>query len=157
MAIKIQINSIDDIFNDNSFDFAHFQTAPEIVKTGKISEVLNGKPNVLVQILKEPIAAKGPRLSCEITIPGRFLVLTPFSDIVAVSKKIANNEERKRLKLLIESIKPKNFGIIVRTAAEGKLVADLHEELGFMMGKWNDLFSLLKYKFSESFKKIQWL
>ena len=74
--------------SENGFDFTKFEVEPEIVKTGKINEVLSGKPNVLVQILKEPIAAKGPRLSCEISLPGRFIVLTPFNDIVAVSKKI---------------------------------------------------------------------
>lgn len=72
---------------NNQFDFAKFQSAPEIVKTGKISEVLSGKPHILVQILKEPIAAKGPRLTCEISLAGRFVVLTPFNEIVAVSKK----------------------------------------------------------------------
>ena len=66
------------------FNFANFQVEPEIIKTGKINEVLSGKPNILVQILKEPIAAKGPRLSCEISLPGRFVVITPFNDIVAV-------------------------------------------------------------------------
>ena len=77
--------------NDKSaevFDFGQFQVEPEIIKTGKINEVLSGKPNILVQILKEPIANKGPRLSCEISLPGRFVVLTPFNDIVAVSRKI---------------------------------------------------------------------
>lgn len=117
-----------------------FQLEPEIIKTGKIDQVLGKRQQVLVQILKEPISTKGPRLSCEITIPGRFLVLTPFTDIIAVSKKIANPDERKRLKTLIESIRPKNFGVIVRTAAEGKKVADLHEELTLMMQKWEEMF-----------------
>jgi ribonuclease G len=120
-----------------------FKMEPEIVKTGKIDEVLSRRQPILVQILKEPISTKGPRLSCEITIPGRFLVLTPFNDVVAVSKKISNSEERKRLKVLIESIKPKNFGVIVRTAAEGKNAADLHEELRHMMDKWQDIFEQL--------------
>ena len=113
----------------NGFDFSKFQTEPEIIKTGKINEVLNGKPNVLVQILKEPIAAKGPRLSCEISLPGRFVVVTPFNEIVAVSKKIHSGEERKRLHKIVEAIRPKNFGIIVRTAAEGKSTAELHQDL----------------------------
>jgi ribonuclease G len=139
--IKFTRNAVNGTQNTPGLD--HFVPEPEILKTGRVDQVLAKRDLVLVQVLKEPISTKGPRLSCEITIPGRFLVLTPFSDVVAVSKKIANNEERKRLKLLIESIKPKNFGIIVRTAAEGKLVADLHEELGFMLGKWNDLFSSL--------------
>ena len=110
------------------FDFSQFQTESEIVKTGKINEVLGQKPNILVQILKEPIAAKGPRLSCEISLPGRFVVVTPFNDIIAVSRKIHSSEERKRLHKIVESIKPKNFGVIVRTAAEGKNTAELHEE-----------------------------
>lgn len=121
-----------------------FVLEPEIIKTGKIDQVLNRRQKILVQILKEPISTKGPRLSCEITIPGRFLVLTPFSDIVAVSKKIGNSEERKRLQNLVESIRPKNFGIIVRTAAEGKKVADLHEELTLMMQKWEGMYEQLQ-------------
>ncbi len=122
----------------------NFKIEPEIIKTGKIDQVLNKRQPILIQILKEPISTKGPRLSCEITIPGRYLVLTPFNDVVAVSKKIGNGDERKRLKSLIESIKPKNFGVIVRTAAEGKKVQDLHEELALMMGKWEDIFNQLK-------------
>src|SRR3982750_3283280 len=114
---------------ETGFDFGQFQVEPEIIKTGKINEVLGGKPNILVQILKEPIAAKGPRLSCELSLPGRFIVLTPFNDIVAVSRKIHSSDERKRLQRMVESIKPKNFGVIVRTAAEGKNTAELHEDL----------------------------
>lgn len=121
-----------------------FKIEPEIIKTGKIDQVLTRRQPLLVQILKEPISTKGPRLSCEITIPGRFLVLTPFSDVVAVSKKISNSDERKRLKSLIESIKPRNFGVIVRTAAEGKKVQDLHEELALMISKWEEIFNQLK-------------
>src|SRR6201991_2327796 len=101
-------------------DFGEFDNEAEIIKTGKINEVLGGKPNILGQILKEPIAAKGPRLSCELSLPGRFVVLTPFNEIVAVSKKIHSSEERKRLHKIVEAIRPKNFGVIVRTAAEGK-------------------------------------
>jgi ribonuclease G len=130
--------------NDNSFDFSKFQAAAEIIKTGKISEVLNGKPNVLVQILKEPIAAKGPRLTCEISLAGRFVVLTPFNEIVAVSKKIHSGEERKRLQKMMESIRPKNFGVIVRTAAEGKSTAELHEDLLTLVENWKNIQHNLK-------------
>jgi ribonuclease G len=126
------------------YDFAKFQIEPEIVKTGKINEVLNGKPNVLVQILKEPIAAKGPRLSCEISLPGRFVVVTPFNEIVAVSKKIHSSEERKRLHKIVEAIRPKNFGVIVRTAAEGKKTAELHEDLSTLVETWNNIQKNLK-------------
>jgi ribonuclease G len=121
------------------YDFSRFQIEPEIIKTGKINEVLNGKPNILVQILKEPIAAKGPRLSCEISLPGRFVVLTPFNDMVAVSKKIHTSDERRRLQKIIEAIKPKNFGVIVRTAAEGKNTAELHEDLNQLVDKWKQI------------------
>jgi ribonuclease G len=133
--------------NDKSesiFDFSKFEIEPEIVKTGKINEVLSGKPNVLVQILKEPIAAKGPRLSCEISLPGRFVVLTPFNDIVAVSKKIHSSEERKRLQKIVEAIKTKNFGVIVRTAAEGKNTAELHEDLTALVNTWKSIQKNLK-------------
>jgi ribonuclease G len=122
-----------------SFKLDQLSFEPEIIKTGRIDHVLDKKQPILVQVLKEPISTKGPRLSCEITLPGRHLVLTPFSNVVAVSKKISNAEERKRLKILAESIRPKNFGLIVRTAAEGKKVADLHEELSFMLKKWEEI------------------
>ena len=127
----------------NTHKLDQFTFEDEIIKTGKIDQVLNKKQPVLVQILKEPISTKGPRLSCEITIPGRYLVLSPFSNVVAVSKKIGNADERKRLQRLVESIRPKNFGVIVRTAAEGKKVADLHEELDMMMKKWEQVHSQL--------------
>lgn len=121
----------------------NFQFEPEIIKTGKVDQVLNKRQPILVQVLKEPISTKGPRLSCEITIPGRFMVITPFSNVVAVSKKVTNSEERKRLQVLVESIRPKNFGIIVRTAAEGKKVADLHEELRGLTSKWDQIHAQL--------------
>ena len=128
----------------NAHSLENFKIEPEIIKTGKIDQVLNRRQPILVQILKEPISTKGPRLSCEVTLPGRFLVLTPFNDVVAVSKKIGNSDERKRLKSLIESIKPRNFGVIVRTAAEGKKVQDLHEELALMMSKWEEIYKQLR-------------
>ncbi len=130
--------------SENGFDFSGFKVEPEIIKTGKINEVLNGKPNILVQILKEPIAAKGPRLSCEISLPGRFVVITPFNDIVAVSRKIHSSEERKRLQRIIEAIKPGNFGVIVRTAAEGKNTAELHEDLTMLVETWKTIQANLK-------------
>lgn len=125
-------------------DFGKFDIEPEIIKTGKINEVLGGKPNILVQILKEPIAAKGPRLSCEISLPGRFVVITPFNNIVAVSRKIHSSEERKRLQKIVEAIKPKNFGVIVRTAAEGKNTAELHEDLSALVEMWKTIQRNLK-------------
>jgi len=127
----------------NTHTLDNFKMEPDIVKTGKVDQVLNKKQPILVQVLKEPISTKGPRLSCELTLPGRYIVLTPFSNVVAVSKKIGNAEERKRLRLLVESIRPKNFGVIVRTAAEGKKVADLHEEIITIMKNWEDIYNQL--------------
>ena len=124
---------------ETGFDFGKFLVEPEIIKTGKIAEVLSGRPNVLVQILKEPIAAKGPRLSCELSLPGRYVVITPFNDVVAVSRKIHSSEERRRLQKIIEAVKPKNFGVIVRTAAEGKQTAELHEDLLSLVQTWKTI------------------
>src|SRR4026208_994565 len=130
--------------SETGLDFGKFEIEPEIIKTGKINEVLGGKPNILVQILKEPIAAKGPRLSCEISLPGRLVVITPFNNIVAVSRKIHSSEERKRLQKIVEAIKPKNFGVIVRTAAEGKKTAELHEDLTELVETWKTIQTNLK-------------
>jgi ribonuclease G len=128
----------------NTSSLEHFKLEPDINKNGKVDQVLPKRQHILVQILKEPIGTKGPRLSCELTIPGRFLVLTPFTDVIAVSKKISSAEERKRLQTIAESIKPKNFGVIVRTAAEGKKTAELHEEMMQMTAKWDKIFFQLK-------------
>ena len=128
----------------NTSSLENFKMVEDINKNGRVDQVLPKRQHILVQILKEPISTKGPRLSCEITIPGRYLVLTPFSDVIAVSRKIANAEDRKRLQLIVESIKPKNFGVIVRTAAEGKKTAELHEELSLLMEKWEKIFQQLK-------------
>lgn len=155
-------------------DFGKFKNEPEIVKTGKITEVISGKADVLVQILKEPISSKGPRLSCEVSLPGRFVVLTPFNDFVSISRKIHSAEERKRLQRIVEAIKPKNFGVIVRTAAEGKNTAELHTDMMELAGMWaaiqknlvdakpsqvilserNKTTSILRDLLSESFQRI---
>lgn len=122
--------------SDNPSDFSKFKLEQEIVKTGKMTEVIQGKPHVLVQILKEPISSKGPRISCELSLPGRFIVVTPFNNFVNVSRKIHSTEERKRLQRIIESIKPANFGVIVRTAAEGQSTAELHKDLLQIIDSW---------------------
>ena len=128
----------------NTASLEHFQQEPDNPKTGKIDQVFKKNDPILVQMLKEPISTKGPRLTCEITLPGRFIVITPFSNIIAISKKISDPEERKGLKLLIESIKPKKFGVIVRTAATGKKVADLHSEIRSLEEKWTKIYTELK-------------
>jgi ribonuclease G len=116
-----------------------FKMDAEIVKTGKVADVLARKQFVLVQIMKEPISSKGHRLSCEISLPGRYIVLTPFQDNVAVSKKISSSEERKRLLAIAEGVRPKNFGMIVRTAAEGKSTAELHQDVTNQVNRWEQI------------------
>ena len=111
---------------------------PEIKKDGSIATTLTVGQEVMVQIVKEPISTKGPRLTGELSFAGRFLVLIPFNDKVSVSSKIKSGEERARLKQLIQSIKPKNFGVIVRTVAEGKRVAELDTELKVLLKRWED-------------------
>lgn len=108
----------------------------DIQKTGRINQVLKPNQNILVQIAKEPISTKGPRVTSEIAFAGRFLVLMPFSDKISVSQKIKSAEERNRLKRLITSIRPKNCGIIIRTVAENKLVADLDADLRSLYKRW---------------------
>lgn len=121
-----------------------FKSDPDIDKNGKITDVLTTGQTVIVQITKEPISTKGPRLSSEISLAGRNLVLIPFSDKVSVSSKIENQDEKNRLKTLLQSIKPKNYGVIVRTVAEGKKVAVLDAELRELVKKWESAFSTLR-------------
>lgn len=116
---------------------ANIEIFDEIEKTGKISDVLTSGQNILVQVAKEPISTKGPRISSEISFAGRYLVLVPFSDKVSISQKIKSSDERTRLKRLIQSIRPANFGIIIRTVAENKKVAELDADLNQLIERWN--------------------
>ena len=111
---------------------------PDIDKEGAITDILKVGQELLVQIAKEPISTKGPRLSAEISFAGRFMVLIPFINRVSVSQKIRSREERARLRKLIQSIKPKNFGVIIRTNAQGKRVAELDAELKVLVKRWED-------------------
>ena len=122
----------------NLYPIAKASRLPDLKKDGSISQELDKDQEVLVQIVKEPISTKGPRLTGEISFAGRYLILIPFNDKVSVSSKIRSGEERARLKQLIHSIKPKNFGVIVRTVAEGKRVAELDTELKVLLKRWED-------------------
>lgn len=130
--------------NKNVPAFHNFQPEQDINKNGKITEVLSTGQLMLVQIAKEPISSKGPRLSSELSIPGRNLVLMPFSNKISISQKIASDEEKLRLKKLIKSIKPNNFGVIVRTAAKNKRVATLDEEIRGLVERWETSLQNLK-------------
>ena len=123
---------------------------PDINKGGKITEVLKAGQNILVQISKEPISTKGPRLTSELSLAGRNLVLMPFSEKVSVSQKISSAEEKNRLKKLIQSIRPKKYGVIVRTVAEGKRVAELDQELKKLVARFETIFQKLKRATSPS-------
>lgn len=109
---------------------------PELDKDGSIANTLKVGQELLVQIVKEPINTKGPRLTSEISFAGRFLVLIPFTEKISVSSKIKSGAERTRLKQLIQSIKPKGFGVIIRTVAEGKRVAELDQEMRILLSRW---------------------
>ena len=120
------------------YPFSKATRLPDLKKDGSVTQTLTVGQEVLVQVVKEPISTKGPRLTCELSFAGRYLVLIPFNDKVSVSSKIKSGEERARLKQLIHSIKPKNFGIIVRTVAEGRRVAELDTELKVLLKRWDD-------------------
>ena len=114
---------------------------PDIDKHGTISDQLTAGKELLVQIVKEPISSKGPRLTTELAFTGRYMVLMPFSDKISISQKIKSTEEKHRLRQLISSIKPRNFGVIIRTSAEGKGAAELVGELKTLLQCWNDTIS----------------
>lgn len=117
---------------------------PELEKTGLISDVLKVGQEILVQVAKEPISTKGPRLTAEISIAGRYLVLIPFAEKVSVSTKIESEKERTRLRQLVQSVKPKGYGVIVRTVAQDKKVAELDNELRVLVKRWEDSVSRLQ-------------
>ncbi len=140
-----QFNSLNKFSRDtlrgkqNVADLLYFKPEKDIPKDGKISEVISSSAPILVQVAKEPISAKGPRLCAEITLAGRYLVLVPFSNKVSISQKIKDNDERKRLKDLMNGIRPKNFGVIIRTVAEGKKVEMLDQDLRNLVEKWKKM------------------
>jgi ribonuclease G len=115
-----------------------FKMEPEIEKFGKINDVISKNTPVLVQVVKEPISTKGPRLSCDISIAGRNVVLVPFGNSVNISKKITNKQERQRLHKMVSSVKPENFAVIVRTVAEGKDMDELSRDIEFCVEKWEE-------------------
>lgn len=116
-----------------------FEKEPDIDKNGSIDQVLREGQNILVQIAKEPISTKGPRITSELSLAGRYVVLVPFSNRVSVSSKLRDKEEKDRLRRLVKSIKPQGFGIIVRTAAEDCQVADLDSDISELVDKWKQL------------------
>jgi len=130
----------------------NFKLEADINKAGKISEVLSKGMLLPVQIAKEPISTKGPRLSSDLSIAGRYVVLVPFSEVISISKKIKSNTERNRLRKVVESIKPKHFGVIIRTVSEGKGVQELQKDLLDLISKWETF--VTKLHGTEPSKKV---
>ncbi|WP_416446194.1 Rne/Rng family ribonuclease [Leeuwenhoekiella sp. A16] len=118
------------------YSLKNFPSEKDIDKNGKITDAVKSNQSILVQVVKEPISTKGPRISSELSIAGRYVVLVPFSDRISISQKIESKEEKARLKRLVQSIRPKGFGVIVRTVAEGKLVAELDKDLQNLVDRW---------------------
>lgn len=123
----------------NVADLLYFKSEEDIPKDGKIKDIVSSSSPILVQVAKEPISSKGPRLSAEVTLAGRFLVLVPFSNKVSISQKIKDHKERDRLKDLMNDLKPKNFGVIIRTVAENKKVEQLDADLKNLLNKWKTM------------------
>ncbi len=122
----------------NATDIPHVKREEDIDKKGSIVDVLQAGEEVLVQVAKEPISTKGPRLTSEISLAGRNLVLMPFADKISVSKKIRSAEERSRLKKIVQKLKPRDMGVIIRTVAEGQDEQELSDELISLTNRWND-------------------
>ena len=123
----------------NVADLQYFKLEKDITKDGKITDTISASAPILVQVAKEPISSKGPRLTAEITLAGRFLVLVPFSNKVSISQKIKDPEERERLKEVMRAVKPKNFGVIIRTVAVGKKLEALEQDLLSLVDKWKNI------------------
>lgn len=121
-----------------------FQLEPETLKTGNVSDVLKRNQQILVQVLKEPISSKGPRVTTEITVAGSYCILIPFHDHVNISKKIIERSERTRLKAIVNEIKPENFGIVVRTAAQNVGDDILRKDIEDLLIRWKEMIGKLK-------------
>jgi ribonuclease G len=125
-------------------DLLYFKSEKDIDKHGKIGDVLSANRDVLVQVVKEPISSKGPRLNSEITLAGRYIVLVPFSNKVSISQKIKDNKERDRLRDILKSILPKNFGVIIRTVAKNRKIVEIDNDLKDLVSRWKKMHTNLK-------------
>lgn len=121
------------------YPFDKVTRQPDLPKDGSVANVLTVGQDILVQIVKEPISTKGPRLTGEISFAGRYLVLMPFGQKVSVSNKIKSNQERTRLKQMVQAIKPRNCGVIVRTVAEGLRLEDIQADMDLLTKRWEDV------------------
>lgn len=125
--------------NSHKQPLAFFNKDQNYNPQDKIGQILSGKPEIVVQISKEAIMQKGPRLTCNFSIPGRFLVLSPFENDISISKKIISKDEKSRLVSIIKPIKPEYFGVIVRTAALNKSSQELEDDLKACLNIWQQI------------------
>ena len=131
--------SIDAAFVNVGTDKMGFLHAQDVMGKGALKDKLSPKQKLIVQVVKEPTGHKGPRVTTEISLPGRFLVLMPNEPGISISKKIENSKERARLKSVVSLIKPVGVGVIIRTEAEGQSEADIQEDLEILLEKWNNI------------------
>ncbi len=131
--------SIDAAFVNVGTDKMGFLHAQDVMGKGALKEKLSPKQKLIVQVVKEPTGHKGPRVTTEISLPGRFLVLMPNEPGISISKKIENSKERARLKSVVSLIKPVGVGVIIRTEAEGQSEADIQEDMEILLEKWNNI------------------
>lgn len=131
--------SIDAAFVDVGVDKMGFLHAQDVMGKGSLKDKLSPKQKLIVQVVKEPTGHKGPRVTTEVSLPGRFLVLMPNEPGISISKKIENSKERARLKSVVSLIKPVGVGVIIRTEAEGQSEADIQEDLEILLEKWNNI------------------
>lgn len=131
--------SIDAAFVNVGVDKMGFLHAQDVMGKGALKDKLSPKQKLIVQVVKEPTGHKGPRVTTEISLPGRFLVLMPNEPGISISKKIENNKERARLKSVVSLIKPVGVGVIIRTEAEDQSEADIQEDLEILLEKWNNI------------------
>lgn len=131
--------SIEAAFVNVGSDKMGFLHAQDVMGKGALQDKLKPKQKIVVQVVKEPVGHKGPRVTTEISLPGRFLVLMPNEAGINVSKKITSAKERARLKSIVNLLKPVGVGVIVRTEAEGQSEADIQEDLEILLEKWNNI------------------
>lgn len=131
--------SIDAAFVDVGVDKMGFLHAQDIMGKGALKDKLSPNQKLVVQVVKEPTGHKGPRVTTEISLPGRFLVLMPSEPGINVSRKIESSKERARLKSIVSLLKPVGVGVIIRTEAEGQSEADIQEDLEILLEKWNNI------------------
>ena len=125
-------------------DISNKDNLSNVEKQILAGKILRTGQKLLVQIVKEPIGSKGPRISTDITIAGRFLVLIPMGDYIAVSKKIGHYKERRRLKGILNNMVPDGFGVIVRTVAQGQDKKALEDDLRNVLKKWEQIVDKLE-------------